>query len=44
MLVAQLLKLSDDLAMAREREIRLDPLRERGEPDLLEPLDRGLRE
>ena len=37
-------QLSDELAVAAEREIGVDPPLERDEPELLEPCDRGLGE
>src|SRR5438309_8552305 len=39
----QRLQLADELAVAAEREICLNPLLETGEPQLLEPRDRPLR-
>ena len=38
----ELLELSDELPMAAEGELRLDPLLERREANLFEPLDRRL--
>ena len=38
------LELGDELGVAPEREVRLDPLLERDEPELLEPGDLGLGE
>ena len=40
----ELLQLADELRVAAERELGVDPPLDRGEPDLLEPLDRGPRE
>jgi hypothetical protein len=44
LLASKLLELADELPIAAEREIRLDSMLERCEPDLLEALDRGLGE
>jgi hypothetical protein len=44
MLDDELLELSGQLPVSANGEVRLDPLLDCGEPDLLEPLDRGLRE
>jgi len=39
----QALELADELAVAAEREIRVDPILERREVKLLEPTDLALR-
>ena len=40
MFCSELLELRDELPVAAQDELRLDPLLERGQPDLLQPLDR----
>ena len=44
MLTNERLELADELRAAAECKVGLDPLLERGEPELLETPDRGLRE
>src|SRR5258705_12529523 len=44
MLHQELLELPDELGVATEREVRLDPLLEGGEAELFEALDRRPRE